>query len=61
MGELQSLSGARDRASVADKLDVPIHIGALEPMTLHFVAEDYLRHLNHHLEQIGIATSVPES
>jgi len=44
-----------------EKLNVPIHIGALEPMTLQYVAEDYLVHLNHHLEQIGIATSVPES
>jgi hypothetical protein len=45
----------------AGKLDVPIHIGAYEPMTLSFVAEDYLVHLNHHLAQIGISTSVPES
>jgi len=44
-----------------EKLDVPICIGSYEPMTLRFVAEDYLVHLNHHLAQIGIATSVPES
>jgi hypothetical protein len=30
-------------------------------MTLRFVAEDYLVDLNHHLAQIGIATSAPES
>jgi hypothetical protein len=45
----------------AGKLDVPIRIGSYEPMTLRFVAEDYLVHLNHHLAQIGIATSAPES
>ena len=45
----------------AGKLDVLCHIGSLEPMTLRFVAEDYLRHLNHHLEQIGISTATHES
>jgi hypothetical protein len=35
-----------------DKLDVVCSIGAGEPVTLQFLAEDYLRHLNHHLEQI---------
>ena len=39
----------------AGKLDVLCHIGAVEPMTLGFVAEDYLHHLNHHLAQIGIS------
>jgi hypothetical protein len=43
------------------KLDVPIRIGSLDPMTLRFVAEDYLVHLNHHLAQIGIIAPVPES
>jgi hypothetical protein len=43
------------------KLDVTIRIGSLDPMTLRFVAEDYLVHLNHHLAQIGISTVVPES
>lgn len=43
------------------KLDVPIRIGSLDPMTLRFVAEDYLVHLNHHLAQIGIPTATPES
>jgi hypothetical protein len=45
----------------AGKLDVPICIGSYQPMTLRFVAEDYLVHMNHHLAQIGISTSVPES
>jgi hypothetical protein len=30
----------------AGKLDVPIHIGSYEPMTLRFVAEDYSVHLS---------------
>jgi len=37
------------------KLDVPIRIGQDEPVTLKFVAEDYLRHMVHHLGQIGAA------
>src|SRR5580698_6878978 len=37
-----------------EKLDVPIRIGANEPVTLRFVAEDYLVHLSHHLAQVGI-------
>jgi len=43
------------------KLDVTCHIGSLDPMTLRFVAEDYLSHLQHHLAQIGISTAVLES
>lgn len=35
------------------KLDVPCRIGHNEPMTLMLLAEDYLRHLLHHLGQIG--------
>jgi hypothetical protein len=35
------------------KLDVPVRIGASEPVTLKFLAEDYLRHMVHHLGQIG--------
>jgi len=33
-------------------LDVSCRIGADEPVTLRFLAEDYLRHLRHHLNQI---------
>jgi hypothetical protein len=36
----------------ADKLDVLCTIGSHEPVTLRALAEDYLQHLNHHLEQI---------
>jgi len=37
------------------KLDVPIRVGQNEPMTLKLLAEDYLRHMVHHLGQIGAA------
>jgi hypothetical protein len=39
------------------KLEVPIRIGQDEPVTLKFVAEDYLRHMVHHLGQIGAAAT----
>ena len=35
------------------KLEVPCQIGSSGPVTLKFPAEDYLRHLVHHLGQIG--------
>jgi hypothetical protein len=37
----------------ADKLESPCTIGANLPVTLMFLAEDYLAHLKHHLGQIG--------
>jgi hypothetical protein len=37
------------------KLEVACRIGANQPVTLGFVVEDYLRHLLHHLRQIGAA------
>jgi len=37
----------------AAKLDVPCRIGSSQPVTLRFLAVDYLSHLVHHLEQIG--------
>jgi hypothetical protein len=37
------------------KLAVPIRIGQSEPVTLKFLAEDYLHHMVHHLGQIGAA------
>jgi hypothetical protein len=36
-----------------DRLDVICAIGSDPPVTLLFVAQDYVRHLRHHLEQIG--------
>jgi len=37
------------------KLEVSIRVGQHEPVTLKFLAEDYLRHMVHHLGQIGAA------
>jgi hypothetical protein len=37
------------------QLDTPCRIGAGEPVTLGFLASDYLIHLHHHLRQIGVA------
>jgi hypothetical protein len=37
------------------KLETPCRIGSHEPMTLAFLAEEYLTHLVHHLKQIGAA------
>jgi len=37
------------------KLETVCHIGSGEPVTLGFIATDYLRHLVHHLRQIGAA------
>jgi hypothetical protein len=39
----------------ASKLEIPCRIGPNEPVTLRFLVEDYLRHLLHHLGQIGAA------
>jgi DinB family protein len=38
-----------------DKLDATCRIGTNDPVTLRFLAEDYLTHLVHHLSQIGAA------
>lgn len=37
------------------QLDTQCRIGAGEPVTLRFLASDYLHHLRHHLHQIGLA------
>jgi hypothetical protein len=37
------------------QLGVPVRVGDHEPVTLQFLAEDYLRHMLHHLRQIGAA------
>jgi hypothetical protein len=39
----------------ADKLEARCRIAENEPVTLKFLAEDYLTHLSHHLGQIGAA------
>jgi hypothetical protein len=38
----------------ASKLDTVCRIGSGSPVTLEFLARDYLRHLVHHLVQIGV-------
>ena len=39
----------------ASKLETVCRIGSGNPVTLEFLARDYLRHLVHHLAQIGVA------
>jgi hypothetical protein len=39
----------------ASKLETPCRIGSGEPVTLRFIATDYVTHLVHHLSQIGAA------
>ena len=41
----------------ASKLETPCRIGSGEPVTLAFIASDYVTHLVHHLSQIGAADS----
>jgi hypothetical protein len=41
----------------ASKLETVCCIGSDEPVTLGFLASDYLRHLVHHLSQIGATDS----
>lgn len=36
-----------------EKLETPCTIGGEKTVTLRFLVEDYLRHLRHHLAQIG--------
>src|ERR1700731_3226452 len=42
----------------APKLETLCRIGTDEPVTLQFLVEDYLRHLLHHLGQIGATRSI---
>jgi len=39
------------------KLETPVRIGSGQPVTLRFIAEDYLTHMLHHLQQVGVADS----
>jgi hypothetical protein len=39
----------------ASKLETSCRIGSGAPVTLRFIAEDYLTHMVHHLRQIGVA------
>jgi hypothetical protein len=40
----------------AAKLEVVCRIGSNAPVSLGYLAEDYVRHLVHHLDRIGVAT-----
>ena len=42
------------RAVAPEKLQVPVKIGPGEPMALGDLIKDYLRHLKHHLGQLGV-------
>jgi len=39
----------------ASKLETKVRIGSGEPVTLAFLANDYVTHMVHHLKQIGAA------
>jgi DinB superfamily len=41
-----------------ERLDATIRIGGDDPVSLEFVMIDYVRHLKHHLEQIGVRTAI---
>ena len=41
-----------------ERLDATIRIGGDEPVSLEFVMVDYVRHLKHHLEQIGVHAAI---
>jgi len=41
----------------ANKLETVCRIGSDEPVTLGFLAKDYVTHLVHHLKQVGAADS----
>jgi hypothetical protein len=43
----------------ASKLETPCRIGSNGPVTLRFLAEDYVKHMLHHLGQIGAAAPQP--
>ena len=40
----------------AAKLEVVCRIGSNAPVSLRYLAEDYVRHLVHHLDRIGVTT-----
>ena len=42
----------------ASKLETACRIGSGQPASLSFIATDYLTHMLHHLDQIGISISV---
>ena len=41
-----------------DRLGTVVHVGNDDPVTLEFVMIDYVRHLRHHLEQLGVRAAI---
>lgn len=41
-----------------DRLDTVVRIAGNEPVTLEYVMIDYVRHLKHHLKQIGVHAAI---
>jgi hypothetical protein len=39
-------------------LDSAIRVGNDDPVTLEFVMIDYVRHMKHHLEQLGLHAAI---
>lgn len=41
-----------------DRLGTTVRVGDDDPVTLEFVMIDYVRHMKHHLEQLGVRTAI---
>jgi hypothetical protein len=41
-----------------DRLGTTVRVGSDDPVTLEFVMIDYVRHMKHHLEQLGVRTAI---
>ena len=41
-----------------ERVDSIVRVGSDDPVTLEFVMIDYVRHMKHHLEQLGIRTAI---
>ena len=55
-GGAQSPDGPSDRDASRARSPVRVRIGAA-PVTVEFLAEDYLAHLRHHLRQLGVGAA----
>jgi hypothetical protein len=41
-----------------DRLGTIVRVGSDDPVTLEFVMIDYVRHMKHHLDQLGVPTAI---
>jgi DinB family protein len=41
-----------------DRLGTIVRVGSDDPVTLEFVMIDYVHHMKHHLEQLGVRTAI---